>query len=207
MPVEASVAAILAPICPLLPTPVTMTRPRIAETSSIARAKASERPLFRASASAATPACSVATVLSADAIAALRSGSFFIGTACMDDAISASRPGCPTLSPVRQQSEAAFQPSINHPHLRFGKHGAARAFNHSGRDAAGTPRQKNTSRPGRVAGTCSWQPRLPGWPFPAPSQAQESAGLRGALARATPTRRCFSTRMSRRPSRLPPMSP
>ena len=62
----------------------------------------------------------------------------------------------PAVQHYRHAAEApkpASQPSINHPRLRFGKHGAARAFIHSGRNAAGTPRQKNTSRPGRFAGT------------------------------------------------------
>ena len=44
MPVEASVAAILEPIWPLLPTPVTITRPLIADSVSTALPNGSARP-------------------------------------------------------------------------------------------------------------------------------------------------------------------
>ena len=48
MPVEASVAAIFEPIWPLLPTPVTITRPSIRDTMSTARAKGSASPFSSA---------------------------------------------------------------------------------------------------------------------------------------------------------------
>ena len=44
VPVEASVAAILRPICPDLPMPVTITRPRQANTASAARTKSAPSP-------------------------------------------------------------------------------------------------------------------------------------------------------------------
>jgi hypothetical protein len=101
VPVEASVAAILEPIWPLLPTPVTMTRPSMREMMSTAWAKGSASPFSSAAANAATPACSVATVLSAEAIEA--SKGFFSGDpACMADALSALPFACPTELPSGQ---------------------------------------------------------------------------------------------------------
>jgi len=74
------------------------------------------------------PACSVATVLSADSIAACLSGRFLSGDpACMADAITALPRACPTELPFRALRADAIgppQPSVNHPHLRFGKYGA-----------------------------------------------------------------------------------
>ena len=104
MPVEASVAAIFEPICPLLPTPVTITRPLITESVSTALANGSARPAFRASASAAMPACSVVTVRSADAIAACRPAAVLMPPECMADALSAFGRFCPTLRRLERKA-------------------------------------------------------------------------------------------------------
>ncbi len=69
VPVEAKVAAILRPIWPLLPTPLTTTRPLAARSTSTVRAKGSARPSSRAAARAVRPACSVASVRCAEASA------------------------------------------------------------------------------------------------------------------------------------------
>jgi hypothetical protein len=49
VPVEASVAAIFAPIWPLLPTPVTITRPEIEPRVSTARVKGTQPVVERGS--------------------------------------------------------------------------------------------------------------------------------------------------------------
>ena len=77
VPVEASVAAILRPTWPDLPMPVTMTRPRAAAIRSTAAANASPRPLPIASMSTASPARSVASVRSAEAMLASTASSSF----------------------------------------------------------------------------------------------------------------------------------
>ncbi len=61
----------------------------------------------------------------AEAITACGSVFFLICPECMDDAISALRPGCPIFIASLPTLVAALpQPSVNHPHLRFGKYGA-----------------------------------------------------------------------------------
>jgi hypothetical protein len=65
--VEAIVAAIFAPIWPLLPTPVTITRPEIEPRVSTARVKGSPNPLSSEAARASSPAFSVWMVRTAEA--------------------------------------------------------------------------------------------------------------------------------------------
>src|SRR3569833_1169039 len=72
VPVEASVAAILRPICPDLPRPVTMTRPLALRIRSVAAANGAPRPFCSVAISAATPSASAASVRSADSMAGER---------------------------------------------------------------------------------------------------------------------------------------
>ena len=71
VPVEASVAAIFRAIWPLLPMPVTTTRPVMPASTSTERAKLSSRPAARsisASASTRSTRCATAMSLSADTL-------------------------------------------------------------------------------------------------------------------------------------------
>src|SRR5262245_59201655 len=72
VPVEASVAAILRPICPDLPMPDTISRPRDLRTVSTAVAKASPSAPRIAAEIAATPPASASSVRSAESRAAGR---------------------------------------------------------------------------------------------------------------------------------------
>jgi hypothetical protein len=75
VPVEERVAATFKPTWPLLPMPVTMTRPWQARIMAIARAKLSHKELARAAFSALNPSASNCRVLVAEAIASLPSSS------------------------------------------------------------------------------------------------------------------------------------
>jgi hypothetical protein len=66
VPVDASVAAIFEPIWPLLPTPVTITRPLIPRIVSIAVMNGSPNPFVSAFARAVSPSASMEIVFSAD---------------------------------------------------------------------------------------------------------------------------------------------
>ena len=68
VPVEAIVAAIFCPMCPLLPIPDTITRPRAFLISATASENGPARPLSREPRSAPSPSVSSSSVRNAEAI-------------------------------------------------------------------------------------------------------------------------------------------
>ena len=74
VPVEAKVAAIFWPICPLLPMPETITRPRARLRISTASWKGSAMPPLSAALSSASPSASASSVRSAEWTATLPNG-------------------------------------------------------------------------------------------------------------------------------------
>ncbi|GMV48077.1 MAG: hypothetical protein AMXMBFR66_34750 [Pseudomonadota bacterium] len=98
VPVEASVAAILRPTWPLLPTPITTTRPRQANTAAAARAKSAPAPSRRRAASSSRPRASISKVraASASARAASKAGASAMGN--YDRGILGKRRAAATLA-------------------------------------------------------------------------------------------------------------
>src|SRR5690242_7658552 len=80
VPVEASVAAILRAICPDLPSPVTITRPRAARMVSTAAANGAARLSAIAAVRAASPSDSVSRVRNAETRYGFEAGFGFLAS-------------------------------------------------------------------------------------------------------------------------------
>ncbi|MDQ6433660.1 outer membrane beta-barrel protein [Mesorhizobium sp. LHD-90] len=130
-----------------------------------------------ASTSAAMPACSIETVLSADAIEEERSGRIFTEARAMSEALSALAPRCPP--PKKATNPPGHpQPNVNHRHLRFGKHDAQASPNHWNF----MPRVRlQPSQSLRAKAVCLLLASASALAFTPVAFAQDAGGLRGGM--------------------------
>ncbi len=111
VPVEAKVAAILRATWPLLPIPVTMTRPRIAASSSTPAAKRPSRPAINAvNPSISMPRTRRATAMLALSVTASRG---MVASFGMNPGVVAEGGADPRRYGGRAESEAPWAPPMS----------------------------------------------------------------------------------------------